>query len=534
MIESAGCMFRRRELLKFALAGVATPALIGVTAISKTSAQNGAAPNGEKAPPEAAPKKAFSAQSVAAEARELASKPFRAPAQELADTFAKLEYDQYQDIRRKSDRIIWRDENIGFAIEPLHRGSIFSGQMQVTLVENGVDTRLAYRRDDFDFGKIKPPADNADIGFSGFRVLQNDGKGNLEEIASFQGACFYKAMGEHQPAGVTARALALRVGDPKGEEVPRLTAVWIEKPTRAKNTLVIHALLDSPSLSGAFRFTMRPGEATIIDTECTLFTRVTVEHYGLGAMQATHLFGPMDRRRSEDLRPGVYEVTGLQILSGRKEWIWRPIANRETLQVSAFVDENPVGFGLIQRDREFARFLDEEQLWHQRPSVWVEPLGEWGRGSVTLAEIPADSQVNQNIVAYYRPREPLAAGSETNFAYRQFWCWTPPERPPLAVARNSRLGRVHGASPNSRRRRVLVEFEGGIFGENRPQDEIKPRISAHPGAISGVKTTLIKDRKTVRVQFDFDPGQSGQCELRLDLALRDTPVTETWLYRWTA
>jgi glucans biosynthesis protein len=315
--------------------------------------------------------------------------------------------------------------------------------------------------------------------------------------------------------------------------VPRIVAVWIEKPTKAKNTLVINALLDSPSLSGAFRFTIRPGEATIIDTECTLFTRVAIDHFGLGAMQATHLFGPMDRRRSEDMRPGVYEVSGLQILTGRKEWIWRPLANRDTLQVSAFVDENPAGFGLLQRDREYFRFLDDDMLWHKRPSVWIEPIGDWGRGSVTLAEIPADAQVNQNIVAYYRPREPLAAGSESHFAYRQFWCWTPPERPALATASASRLGRVHGLPGNSRRRRVLIEFTGNVFSEDRPQDEIRPRISCYQGTVSSVRMMLIKERKTMRVLFDFDPGQNPQCELRVDLASRDTPVTETWLYRWT-
>lgn len=529
-------MFKRRELLKFALAGLASPTLLGIAGVSQSHGQNGAPANPD---PPARPGaetpviRSFNAQSVMTEARERAGRPFRAPAQEIADSLAKLEHDQFLEIRRRRDRIIWQDENIGFAIEPLHRGSIFTGQMQIGLVENGVETRLAYRRDDYDFGRLKPPADTTDIGFSGFRVLQNDGKGNLEEVAIFQGACFYKAIGEHQTPGVTARALALRVGDPRGEEVPRIAAAWIEKPSRAKNALVIHALLDSPSLSGAYRFTLRPGEATIIDTECTLFTRTAIDHYGLGAMQATHLIGPMDRRRSEDLRPGVYEVSGLQILTGRKEWIWRPIANRENLQMSAFIDENPIGFGLLQRDREFLRFLDDEQFWHQRPSVWIEPLGEWGRGSVTLAEIPADSQVNQNIVAYYRPREPLAAGSETHFAYRQFWCWSPPERPPLATTTVSRLGRVHGAPANSRRRRVLVEFSGHVFGEERLDEEIRPRISAQPGTISGVRTTWVKNRKTMRVQFEFDPGQAAQTELRLDFALRDTPVTETWLYRWT-
>ncbi len=519
--------------------GLAVPALdvfAGISgAFSQTSDADKPAPG---APPEPAPvngakTKPFTQNLVADEARDRAAKPFRSSGADLPDLFSKLEFDQFQDIKRKPETLIWADENTGFAIEPLHRGSIFSSEMLLHVVDNGAETRLTYRREDYDFGKLKPPAETSSLGFSGFRVFRTDGKGNREEVAVFQGACFYKAIAEHQMPGITARALALRVGDPRGEEVPRLVSAWIEKPTRAKNALVIYALLDSPSLSGAFRFTLRPGDATIVDTECTLFTRVAIDHFGLGAMQATYLFGPMDRRRSEDIRPGVYEVSGLQMLSGRKEWIWRPISNRDTLQVSAFVDENPAGFGLLQRDREFFRFLDDEQFWHQRPSVWIEPIGEWGKGTVTLAEIPADSQLNQNIVAYFRPREPLAAGSETNFAYRQFWCWTPPERPKFAVTTTSRLGRAYGASANSRRRRVLVEFTGDIFGEDKPQDEIRPRVACYSGTITSVRTTLITERKTMRVQFEFDPGQSNQSELRLDLAVRDTPVTETWLYRWT-
>lgn len=525
-------MFRRRELLKYALAGLATPVIGGIAGVSQSHGQSA---DGKPADAggDTQATTGFEPNTLNGEARERASKPFRQSGSDLPDFFAKLEYDQYSEIQRKPERAIWLDENIGFAIEPLHRGSIYSHQMQLGIVENGQSARLSYRRDDFEFGRLKPPADVGDIGFSGFRVLRTDGKGKREEVAVFQGACFYKAVADGQLPGVTARALALRVGDPKGEEVPRIVAAFIEKPTRAKNALVIHALLDSPSLAGAFRFTLRPGEATIIDTECTLFTRVQIDHFGLGAMQATYLFGPMDRRRSDDIRPGVYEISGLQVLTGRKEWIWRPIANRDTLQVSAFIDDNPAGFGLIQRDREFFRFLDDEQFWHRRPSVWIEPIGEWGRGSVTLAEIPADAQVNQNIVAYYRPLTPLAAGSESHFAYRQFWCWNPPERPALAMATTSRLGRPYGAPSNSRRRRVLVEFTGAAFADERLPDDLKPRISCYQGSVSATKLTHIRERSTVRVQFDFDPGAANSAELRLDLAARDTSVTETWLYRWT-
>jgi glucans biosynthesis protein len=173
--------------------------------------------------------------------------------------------------------------------------------------------------------------------------------GGFADAAIFQGASFFRAIARGQTLGATARGLTIRTGDPRGEEFPAFKSVWIEKPTAAGNALVLYALLDSESVTGAYRFTLRPGEATIIDTEATLIPRVQIDHFGLGAMSAAYLFGPIDRRRTDDVRPAVCEVNGLQMLTGHDEWIWRPVSNRETLQVSAFVDDNPKGFGFLMR-----------------------------------------------------------------------------------------------------------------------------------------------------------------------------------------
>ncbi len=49
--------------------------------------------------------------------------------------------------------------------------------------------------------------------------------------------------------------------------------------------------------------------------------------------------------------------------------------------------ENPQGFGLLQRGRDFSRFEDLDDRYDLRPSAWVTPKGEWGKGSVELVEI---------------------------------------------------------------------------------------------------------------------------------------------------
>ncbi len=503
-------MLRRRDILGLAGAGAAGLAA-GFPSLAR--AQGGT--------------EAFDPALIASFARALAKKPFKAPAIDLPEAFANLTYDQYAAIRTKPGTAVWLSETTGFAIEPLHRGFVFSAPMHVNLVENGVARQLIYDAGAFEFGAadFKPTKD--DIGFSGFRVLQVRDNVEPQETAIFQGYSFFRAVARGQTMGTVARALAIRTADANGEELPVIRSVWIEKPSLASNALVIHALLDSESLTGAFRFTLRPGEATIIDTECTLFARATVGYFGLGAMQASALTGALDHRKFDDARPEAAEVSGLQMLTGKGEWLWRPVTNREALQISLFSDDNPKGFGLIQRRRSFEQFLDPDQHWEARPSLWIEPIGDWGAGAVQLIEIPSESELNDNIVAFWRPKQPLAAGTEQSFAYRQFWCWSPPERPALATVTLSRSGK------SGKRRRFIVAFAGDILADLQRTADMRPMISAGPGAIAMTRGFLSRENKTFHVIFDLEPGSEPLCEIRLVLESGGKPISETWLYRWT-
>jgi glucans biosynthesis protein len=510
---------RRRDFLKLAFAGAVAGAgsrlagLVGVAAA---------------AIPSLGPPAPFAAENVVEMARQLAKSPFKAPKTTLPDPFANLTYDQYVAIRSRPDSALWSADNVGFALEPLHRGFIFSTPVDIAIVENGVARRLAYDPGAFDFGKLQPPADLPDIGYSGFRALTAvEGRG-FQEVAIYQGASFFRAKARGQTMGVTARGLSIRTGDPDGEEFPLFRAFWIEKPTLAANTLIIHALLDSTSVTGAFRFTLRPGEATIIDTESTIFARVAVDHVGLGAMTGIYLFGDLFRPKIPDVRPNVYDINGLQMLTGKGEWIWRPVANRETLQISAFTDQNLRGFGLLQRNRSFATFQDDDQRWELRPSLWIEPIGDWGDGQVQLLEIPTESENNGNIIAQWRPKAGMPEGATQSFAYRQFWCWTPPARPTLATCAGVRTGKI------GKNVRCVVEYVGEVFGDPAQTAEIKANVTAHPGQIIWTRSFVSAERKSMRVAFDLEPGSEAYSELRLVLDSAGQPAGETWLYRWTA
>ena len=505
----------RREFLKLALGG----AFAAAGAALQRAAW--AAPMAPPAP--------FSADSLLDMARELAKSPFKPPDATLPDAFAKLTAEQYLAIRHNPNTAVWNDEKTGFALEPLHRGFVFAAPVQISVVENGQARRLVYDRNAFDFGKLQPPVDLPDIGFSGVRLLHASDDQGWRELAIFQGATFFRSLARGQSYGLNARGLSIRTGEAQGEEFPLFRALWIEKPSPASDALTIHALLDSASLTGAFDFTLHPGEATIIDTQLTLVGRVAVDRLGLSPMTATFVFGPLDHRHPDDARAAVYDIGGLQMLTGADEWLWRPVASRDTLQISAFVDQNPRGFGLLQRARTFDNFLDDDARWELRPSLWIEPIGDWGEGEVVLIEIPSDSEFNDNVIAQWRPKADLGAGATVSFAYRQFWCWSPPARPPPRHRRQFARRQERQAAPlrrRIRRRPVRRSAEGGASdGADRRRAGPDRRLDGFTSTRSGAPSASCSTSS---------PARNPYSELRLVLKAADQPVSETWLYRWTA
>jgi periplasmic glucans biosynthesis protein len=503
---------QRREFLGLAIGGA-------LAAGSARVGEAAAEPLGQPTP--------FAADTVLKAAIQLAASPFKPPDAPLPSVFSGLNFEQYAAIRRVPGTAIWSNDKVGFSLEPLHRGFVYTTPISINVVENGLSQRAIYESADFDFGKLQIPPALGDLGFSGLRILAASDQG-FQDAAIFQGASFYRSRAKGQNFGVTARGLAIRTGDEPGEEFPLFREFWIEKPAPASNTLTMYALLDSASVTGAFRFTVRPLETTLIDTELTLIARTATDKLGVGAMAAAYLFSGLDHRRPDDWRAAVSEVTGLQILSGKGEWLWRPVSNRETLQISAFADVNPKGFGLLQRARKFDDFYDDEGLWELRPTLWIEPIGDWGEGDLRLLEIPAASENNANIIAQWRPKAGMAPSTTLSLAYRQFWCWTPPLRPPLAICTSSRSGRIGSI------RRFAVEMTGDAFADPQKAAGVTADIHAASGKIVSVRLYPYKDRHSIRVVFDLDPGSETSSELRLTLNLDNQAVSETWLYRWTA
>jgi glucans biosynthesis protein len=472
----------------------------------------------------------FEAASVRAWARELAQKPYKPPDNKLPDALKDLTYDRYRMIRFKQDHALWRNEGLPFQLQFFHRGFYYANRVDIFEVKDGLATPIAYSPDMFTFGEQPPDVRTlGNLGFAGFRIHGPINRPDyFDEIGVFLGASYFRAVAKNLTYGLSARGLSLNTADPKGEEFPNFRSFWVERPAKGANSLVVHALLDSESAAAAYRFTIRPGETTIYDIEATLFPRVQIEQIGLASLTSMFFFAPNDRLGVDDFRPAVHDSDGLAIQNGRGEQIWRPLNNPADLQVSAFVDNNPRGFGLMQRQRDFRAYQDLEARYERRPSAFVEPIGDWGEGAVHLVEIPTTTEINDNIVAFWRPRAPTRAKSEYSYTYRIHWGVPIPRPLPLAQVVATRIGVGEEGA-----RLFVIDFAGENL-KGVPPAEIKATVTFDKGRVRNVVTHPNPEINGTRVAFQLAPGSEKSVELRAQLFRGDDALSEVWMDRWTA
>lgn len=473
---------------------------------------------------------AFDASALTERARALAATEY-APRPTIPKAWQKLSYDQYRQIWFDARNALWENTNHPQRIDLFPPGSYFPRPVTLHVVENGTARQVAFDMGVFDTTDQFPdlPVDDT-LGYSGLRLrAELEKPGIFQEYAVFQGASYFRGIGTGETYGLSARGLALKTGDPMGEEFPDFIAFWLETPAAGAPDIVVHALLDSPSCAGVYRFIITRGDILHMNIEAEIFARADLSHLGIAPLTSMFLFDDTDRSRFSDFRPAVHDSDGLLIHNGAGEIIWRPLANPKTLQISAFGDHDPRGFGLMQRKRAFSDFSDLEARYHNRPSVWITPGGDWGPGAVTLVEIPADLEIYDNIVAYWRPSEPVKAGQSHKMSYHLEWGGDPSPIAgrPLQVAKTAMGGRPEGGLI------IAIDFADG---PDLPEDlaEIEIILRASAGDVSAGIVQRNPETGGPRLAFTFTPGDATWAEFRAQLRHRTHPLSEVWLYRWTA
>jgi glucans biosynthesis protein len=302
--------------------------------------------------------------------------------------------------------------------------------------------------------------------------------------------------------------------------------------------LTFYGVIDSKSITGAYRFDVRPGTVTQVEVTSRLYPRRAIEKLGVAPLTSMFLFGENSTRRFDDFRPEVHDSDGLLVQNGAGEWLWRALTNpKSSPSVSRFVDENPHGFGLAQRDRDFRSYQDNESRFERRPNYWVEPLGHWGKGSVELVELPTREEIHDNIVAYWVPDGRIEARKPLNYSYVISSFATSPRWPPGGKVLATRVGSaaVGGEGDRSAEgmRRVLVDFAGGDLDGLNASQPVKAEVKANGGDVDVVTVEQLPGTTTWRVAFRLAPKGDGPVDMRCYLTLYGEALTETWSYLWS-
>jgi len=529
-------MVRRREVLKTALV-LAT----GQLSCAPFAGAAAPAPTAPASPAAAGtgPAKAFDYAWLKGQARFLASNPYQASKDILPPTMGALSYDQYQSLRFRSDRSLWGDTGLLFRLQFFHVGRGFAQAVHFFEVIEGQAREILYDPSMFEFDKagIDPDVMRDHAGFAGFRVqFATDWK---DDVAAFLGAAYFRAVGgDTRQYGLSARALAVDTAFPRPEEFPRFTSFWFERPAKGQASMTLHALMDSPSIAGALRFQIAPGGTQIMDIDSALYPRKPIERLGIAPLTSMFFYAKNDRRGANDWRPEIHDSDGLSIWTGAGEWIWRPLTNPAQNHLNSFFDENPRGFGLLQRDRNWDHYQDDGVYYDRRPSLWVEPKSGhgWGKGAVQLFEIPTVDETFDNIVAFWNPAEKTKAGQEMLFSYRLYWGTRMPYASPLAqtIATRTGIGGTVGQKHPYYSWHFAVDFSGGELGALQRDANVEAVISSSKGTTEHVTAHYVDEIKGYRALFDVRPPEDSNdiIDLRLYLRIDSRPLTETWIYQW--
>ncbi len=481
----------------------------------------------------------FGFDHVVNRAREIAAVAYE-PGPNLPEPLSRLDFDAWRDIRFRPERALLAQNGSPFRMQMFHPGFLFTRPVVVNVVRDGVATPVPYSANLFDYGRVKfekPLPVN--LGFAGFRLHYplNDPR-IFDELISFIGASYFRVLGREQRYGLSARGLSIGAGVP-GEEFPMFREFWVEAPAANAERVTIYALLDSPSVTGAYRFHVYPDVDAVVDVGATLFPRKPIDKLGLAPLTSMFFTGENDRRFHDDFRTELHDSDGLMIHSGTGEWIWRPLRNPRQQAISSFVERNVRGFGLMQRDRVFEHYQDLDLNYELRPSYWIEPQGDWGEGVVELIEIPTTDETNDNIVALWAPKVPLEPGRAFSFGYKLTAMLDSSDLHPggriinTYQAKPKALG--SGEPVNAGARRFIVDFAGGDLDYHLKQPEkveIVPSIAY--GRIDRAFIVPNPKTKGFRAFIDIvvEPGQLA--EMRAFLKSGDKTLTETWSYPWRA
>jgi len=498
---------------------------------------------------------------IAKKAEQRARKPFHSPRADLPDFLRadKLDYDKYREIEFRHDKALWAAEKLPFRVEFFHPGYLYEEPVHIYEFTLTHMQPVRFVQDFFNYRGLRFQKQiPADTGYAGFRLLfELNETDKWDELGAFLGASYFRLLGKDQRYGLSARGLAIDCGETDGrpEEFPIFTDWCLGKPSHGDDRLKLFAILDSVSCVGAYQFLIKPGETTVADVQAVLYfregnvvrtvnpDRKPIRNVGLAPLTSMFWIGRSSERRFDDYRPEVHDSDGLLMRMANDEILWRPLDNPPQMCHQRFAAKDIRGFGLLQRDRDFASYQDLFNFYQLVPSVWVEPHGQWGDGEVNLVELSTQYEGLDNIVAFWDPKKKPDTMKPYSFGYTLYWMTRDADK--LSGDKDKVLAtRVgvdprdtrSGVDPGARRRQFAIDFGG-------------PRLSAlpknpPPQAIASCSTNaVIVENQVFRNAFDDSwrvmlklepkPGNKDPVDIRCTLQKGEEVLSETWTYLWS-
>ncbi|WP_197171513.1 glucan biosynthesis protein [Novipirellula aureliae] len=455
----------------------------------------------------------------------------------LDDVLANLDYEQYREIHFRHDQAVWKETDSPFWLETFHRGFVQRDRVSLFTIEDSKVEEIRFSPDNFRYGTetehvlTKRLASLVDAGHAGVRVVGCFPKAtDVQEMLTFLGSSYFRGRSSDTVYGSSARGLAVNIGLPCSEEFPAFTAFWIQKAKPMDKTLSIMALLDSPSLSGAYAFEFEPGTmGTTVDVRSSLYFREIPEKIGIAPITSMWMWGDGLEGPELDNRPSVHDADGLLIRDRQGDRIWRPFARQSYPSVTRIATSGVAGFGLIQRNRDFEHYQDSNAQYHRRPNVWIEPLNHWEKGSIELLELPGAHEGVDNIGAYWVPQQPPRLGEPYNLHYRvHFSSQEIGGDSNVAKATQLSVERSEQRNRDFKRIKLDVRFAGQILENIDPQSLIVDAHTVRGNLISKtVKKTTQGDRL---VSLEIEPIEHAPVEVTVALMHAGKDVSERFVY----
>ncbi|QDU77109.1 Glucans biosynthesis protein G precursor [Bremerella volcania] len=469
-------------------------------------------------------------EAMVTKAKVNAAKPYES-SRELPEDLNNLDYDTYRLIAFEHEKSIWKNEALPFWLELFHRGYIFRDEVQVSLLPENAKAARQTKWMEFDkslfqyrgeLAGLDPPKD---LGYSGIKVIGKfPSSEHPLEIASFLGASYFRAISPGQFYGTSARGLAVDIGLAKTEEFPIFREFWIEQPRQDAKQLKLWALLDSPSVSGAYALVIHPNETMTIDVKAKLFFRSVPEKVGFAPLTSMFMWGMGKDGPKNDPRPRVHDADSLLIQKGENDWIRRSLNRLDFPSLSNYDAKQLYGFGLMQAERAPGRYKDDEAKYHLRPSVWVTPKTPWEDGAVQLLELPSEHEGIDNIGAYWMPKQPIEIGKPIDLEYHIAFLNQAPKQHSLAKVTDFRVDRSDKSSL-----RLTVVFQGDTISKFSTERQLQAFIDVQRGKAENVvvrRTAL----NTVEVSCNLIPDSPYAMEMEVYLIDEDELFSESWRY----